>query len=384
MPFELISTPPRRRLLGNLWRKLTLLFGVLLFLAGLAASSLPLLLGIVAVVSLLSPNLDFPDLDSDQVAVFVTATGIAVAGLILGLRLIRGRRRLVLFLRRFGFDEATKVLSFAAASAMGQRWRLVTLDDNRIAPVFGIKASGRILGFLRWAFLIAIVVSLFWMFGDGFKDYLGGVVSGLKSDASGGGLQALIGQIVVIFVMTIVIGAIVGGLFLIGIALLGAGVLFSWRSFHAYKKAEVGQSRVIKNNIEIEPVIQTVLRLSRKIFAPRLVVVRVDSGIWQEVVKRFTGVASVVLIDVSSPGQGLLWELENLKGKHRQKTLLVGQYEALEMLSSLPAENRDSVATEQRLARLLDGESVLAYGADDPAQMRRFAKLLRAKLNDLY
>ncbi|MEW8102774.1 MAG: hypothetical protein AB2785_13535, partial [Candidatus Thiodiazotropha endolucinida] len=46
--------------------------------------------------------------------------------------LIRGRRRLVLFLRRFGYDEATEALSFAAASTMGQRWRLVTLDDTTV------------------------------------------------------------------------------------------------------------------------------------------------------------------------------------------------------------------------------------------------------------
>jgi ABC-type microcin C transport system permease subunit YejE len=85
-------------------------------LAGLAASSLPFLVVIVAVASLLSPSVDFPDMDS----IFLVATVLAIVCLTLGLKLIRGRRRLVLFLRRFGYDEATEALSFAAASAMGQ------------------------------------------------------------------------------------------------------------------------------------------------------------------------------------------------------------------------------------------------------------------------
>ncbi|MES9827085.1 MAG: hypothetical protein ABW201_02315 [Candidatus Thiodiazotropha sp.] len=86
-------------------------------MTGLAASSLPLLFVSAAIVSILSGNADFPDMESDQAVVFLIAMVIAVVGLALGLRLIRGHRRLVLFLRRFGYDEATEALSFAAVSA---------------------------------------------------------------------------------------------------------------------------------------------------------------------------------------------------------------------------------------------------------------------------
>ncbi|MEJ2453500.1 MAG: hypothetical protein P8103_05020 [Candidatus Thiodiazotropha sp.] len=383
MSFEIITSPPRYRLLRSFRRKLTQLMGVLLFLGGLAASSLPLLLVIAAAMSILAPSAGFPDLDSEQVAIFLGAAVIAVVGLTLGLKLIRGRRRLVLFLRRFGYDQATKVLSFAATSAMGQRWRLATLDDNEIAPVLGIKTRGRILSVLRWAFLIVILASLFWLFGEGFKDYLGGVVDGMKSEGRGGGFEAIIGQFFSILFMTIIIGVIVGGLVLIGVALLGAGMLFSWRSFRSYKKAELGQSKVIERASEIEPIVQSVLKLSRKILSPRLVVVRVYSGIWQEVVRRFSDVSAVILIDVSIPGEGLLWEVENLKTKYRKQTVFVGQYEALASLSSLTVDS-DAADTEQRLATLLDGESVLAYRGEGPPDMKRFSRLLRSKLNDLY
>ncbi|MCU7941180.1 MAG: hypothetical protein KZQ87_00730 [Candidatus Thiodiazotropha sp. (ex Cardiolucina cf. quadrata)] len=384
MSFHIITTPARHGFFRNIRRKLTQLLGALFFVAGLAASSLPLLFVIVVIVSILSRNADFPDMESDQAVVFLIATVIAVVALTLGLRLIRGRRRLVLFLRRFGHDEATEALSFAAASAMGQRWRLVTLDDNEIAPILGIKTRGRILGFLRWMFLAAIVVGLFWLFGEGFADYMGSIIDGMKTNSRGGGFDAIIGQIIVTIVLTLVIGVIAGGFVLMLIALLGAGVLFSWRSFHLYKKAELGQSKNIENIDQIEPVIGTVLKLSRKIFAPRLVVVRVNSAIWQAVVRQFADVSAVILIDVSSPGEGLLWELENLKGKYRQRTILVGQYDALEKISALPVTNTDAVKTEQRLVKLLDGENVLAYRSDGTRDTIRFTKLLRTTLNDLY
>src|SRR5215813_5863108 len=62
------------------------------------------------------------------------AVTTAVLGLVLGVRLVRGRRRLVLFLRRFGHSAATHAATVAAAS-IGGRWRLVTLDDAQIVPI---------------------------------------------------------------------------------------------------------------------------------------------------------------------------------------------------------------------------------------------------------
>jgi hypothetical protein len=67
------------------------------------------------------------------------------------------------------------------------------------------------------------------------------------------------------------------------------------------------------------------------------------------------------------------------KEKYAQRTVFVGQYDALEKLTALPVENRDVASIEQRLAKLLDGEEVLAYGSD----MKRFARLIRASLNQL-
>lgn len=76
-----------------------------------------------------------PGLDGDILALAVISTATTILGLKVGLRLLRGQRRLVLFLRRFGCGEATKAATFAATKTLGRSWRLVTLDDASVAPL---------------------------------------------------------------------------------------------------------------------------------------------------------------------------------------------------------------------------------------------------------
>jgi hypothetical protein len=41
----------------------------------------------------------------------------------------------VLFLRRFGYDDATGAVTFAVNRTIGSTYRLVTLDDAEVAPL---------------------------------------------------------------------------------------------------------------------------------------------------------------------------------------------------------------------------------------------------------
>ncbi len=61
---------------------------------------------------------------------FVTGLCLSVSS-----TLMRGRRGLVLFLRRFGHREVTETVTFAVSKTTGRSWRMVTLDDSAIAPV---------------------------------------------------------------------------------------------------------------------------------------------------------------------------------------------------------------------------------------------------------
>jgi hypothetical protein len=299
----------------------------------------------------------------------------------MGLKLVRGRRRQALFLRRFGFDDATKALSFAVTTAMGKRWRLVTLDDNEIAPVYASKGKGRLAGVWRWIALTLVVAGLFWLFGGGLVEHIGGIAREYLADGQGGGFKEMMGRIFGAFILVIIAGALVGGMVLIIVAFFGATVFFSWGSYRSYKKAELEKSTSIQSTDQVEPVLTAILKRSRKIFAPQLVVVRVAHEIWKDVVNRLAAASDVVLIDVSDFGEGLLWEIENLRAQHAHQWILVGQHDALLRLSARAAGDEDDGSLEQRVAALLEGSKVLAYTGEKPRQMKRFARLLRASLD---
>jgi len=380
VPFEIIVDPPRRKFFRRFPRALATLLGTLLVIAGLGASSLPIIFVVVIIASLFSPTIDFPDMKPDQAVMFLVVTVIAVVGLWLGIKLVRGRRRQALFLRRFGYDEATEALSFAVTTAMGRRWRLVTLDDNEIAPIHGSQGKGRLAGVWRWIALVLVVAGLVWIFGGGLAEHLGGITDEYMAEGRGDSFKEAIGRIFGAFFLMLIVGILIGGMVLIIVAFFGATALFSWSSYRSYKKAELNKSTTIQRSEHIEPVVMAMLKRSRKILAPRLVVVRVAHDIWKDVVSQLAAASAVVLIDVSETGEGLLWEIEHLKAGHEQQWILVGQHDALIRLS---AGNATDESIEQRLVALLDGSNILAYTGDEPRQMKQFASLLRASLDNI-
>ena len=383
MSFEIVVDPPKGRLFRRFARAVARLFGAILVIAGLAAASLPLLLLVMVVASLVVPGVSFPDMDPGQLFIFLVSGVIAVICIWLGIRIVRGRRRMALFLRRFGYDEATRALSFAVTTAMGQRWRLVTLDDDQVAPIHGSEGSGRLASALRWIALALVAGGLFWLFGGGLAEYMGGITDDYMAAGRGEGFKEAIGRIFGAFFILLITGLLVGGFVLIIVAFFGATALFSWSSYRSYKKAELEKSTAIDSPDGIEPVVRSILRRSRTILAPRLVVVRVAHMIWRDVVDRLASACAVVLIDVSECGEGLLWEIKVLKTGHARKCIFVGQYDALARLAATPAGGESGGSLEQRLAELLDGSRVLAYTGEQPRQMRQFTSLLRASMNSV-
>ena len=67
--------------------------------------------------------------------VCVVTAPLTVVGIRMGLRLLRRHRMLVLFLRRFGHDEAQSAVTFAVVQTIGASWRVVTLDDAEMVPL---------------------------------------------------------------------------------------------------------------------------------------------------------------------------------------------------------------------------------------------------------
>jgi hypothetical protein len=127
----------------------------------------------------------------------------------------------------------------------------------------------------------------------------------------------------------------------------------------------------------VAPATEKILRRSRKIFGPRLVVARVASAVWQETVRRFAAASALVVIDISRPTESLLWEIETVRSDKHARWILVGEEDHL---AELTTGNRQKLTAEQKgLLRLVDGEEVLAYSME-PSALRRFTRALAASL----
>src|SRR5713226_2377685 len=145
MPVSVVLAHRHRRGLRRVRRGMSALVGGLMVAIGLTASVAWIPLIIVFVIQadgkLANPSRD-QALSDMAYEVFGASIVITVLGLVFGLRLLRGPRKLVLFLRRFGYGEATQAITFAAAKTVGRSWRLVTLDDAAVAPL-GVAAAAR-------------------------------------------------------------------------------------------------------------------------------------------------------------------------------------------------------------------------------------------------
>src|SRR5258705_923219 len=152
MPVRVVLDHQRRYLGRRLWRPIATLIGALLLVVGIAASIVAVPATVLAFAWLMGENVAADvapgrNLTSDEIlTAWAIAVPLAIFGIRRGLRFARGGRTLVLFLRRFGYDDVTSAVTFAVTRMIGTAWRLVTLDDAEIAPV-GVTAGA------RWCFL---------------------------------------------------------------------------------------------------------------------------------------------------------------------------------------------------------------------------------------
>lgn len=300
----------------------------------------------------------------------------------LGLRIARGRRHLVLFLRRFGFDDASSTLTVAASGAMGRRWRLVTLDDSEIEAVGSHQAARWSWGLGRLAALVLLLAAVaaagYWWWGGDVDRLLSGIFdSAVESGEASGqnAFEVIAGAIIV----TIAVGAVLLALVLIlavaGISALGVASYGLWQGNRAVQRAERAKTFAVSDAGDVDPLVDRIRGHARQIQAPRLIVVRVHDRIWRRVVHELAEEASVALVDVSDPTEHLLWEITLLRSEVNAHLLAVGRRDRVEAL----LEAADGTAARVRDA--LSGEDILVYEAGGSERgARRFARHLASAL----
>jgi hypothetical protein len=355
--------------LRHFFSKLLRCIGGVLILLGLITAVLPLLFLTAFVLSELDGK---PFVFKDQEFMTLTiAVALTIVFLFLGRWFLRGRRQPVLFLRRFGFVGATEALTFALATAIGHSWRLVTLDDQKVAPV----GAGRRI---RWTSALVTIIAIsiiagaiFWAAGGGLTHRLDSTMN--KGITPGNVVGSIIGNAIAYLVVAVLLVLMIG----VSVLFLTLVTIFSFGSYLSVRRAERSKKLEVSSLPTLDPMVKLVTRRSRKVLSPKLIVVHVANPVWQETVHRLALICSAIVIDISEPTPNLLWEIGALKPTLSLRWILVADRDRL---IKLHAEG--GAAINQQLMATLDGEDVLAYSSDRPGK-KRFARALRARLEQL-
>jgi hypothetical protein len=362
----------------RVWRALRATLGWVLIAAGVLA----LALSIPVLLILLSET--FTGHESPKLAAIITAAllvAAAAAIFVAGRRIARGRRRLVLFLRRFGFQAASQTITYAVRSGLHQRFRFVTLDDAAISAVG--EHGERRWNTVRWLTVIAaaagtLVVGLsIHRFAQTLTRDLGSqIIDNMREQAHGNIAQ----EIVAIFAGTIATAAAVVAILTLLILVLAAPVLattgtavFSWFTLRSIRRAETSKALFVADPEAVSPTVAQVLQRMRSSFAPRLVVVRCVDSAWRALVLAFAESSRLVLVDISELSEHLLWELSTLHADPRIAFLLIGRRDRVEALAT-------SATLTPAFSEHLEGREVLVYEGDDKRARRRFARALNSRL----
>ena len=425
---RVILDHPGRHLGVRLSRRIGDVAGALLLVLGLTAS-IPAVPATLAVISFVLGWATTEPSDPDPwptddvpvqrvVLAWAVVTPIAIGGVRYGLRIVRRNRRLVLFLRRFRHDEAQSAVTFAVLRTVGSSWRMVTLDDAEMVPI-GVAAGARhvfgvghvvakhvlALGQLMGVRAFPIIISIMWgvlalgLAGpaiefartgvtspepwiaavDPFLEIVASVFEGRPPlDAvrpTLPGVFAVLAMAAAISFMTLIATMAV----LLLAFPLSTMLFFLSSAADSVREAEQSKALTVNSVPEILQTADAIVRRSRKVFGPRLVVVRVASAVWQRAVTELAARASLPLIDVSEPTEHVLWEVEALMERFGDRCVLVGQYERVAVLAGMQPGDRPATPAERRLAQLLEAREVLAY-TTDPKGLRRFARALRGEL----
>ena len=347
-----------------------MLGGMLLFVGTVSA-----FIVLLAIFTLISEG----HLDDSGPMYFIAAL-LTFVGIPLGRRMLRGRRKLVLYLRKFGFTSSTNVLTYAISTAVGKSWRLVTLDDSVTEPLrvpkfwYNVVRWGTTFGWiiLIWRFIV-------WFRSDHSDADMNESVAeaAKKAQESGQGcVEAWLGAIAGALLMAAIKFILILALFVIAIVVVGTLTAYSWGAAIAINKAEKSKAFDIQQSDQIDTQVRKIGKVSKRVFSPRLIIAHVSDTIWRDVIAAIDDSTDYIVIDVSEPTQHLLWEVQQMQGMPDNHIIYVGHEPHMQYV--LEPDNHDDV--RRQITQLLDGKTVLTYAGQDKRSLRKFAHSFRALL----
>ena len=299
------------------------------------------------------------------------------------------RRGLVLFLRRLGLGGTSELATFAVAAALGRRFPIVTLDSLHPSSVG--EQDARKWNAARWLALallcIGIVASIQWLRHEAPSLIEGLTIAAMESAVPKGssvweiivGVIVGIGVAVLLTMITVPMVGIAGLATLLGI---GAFTLLSWTTWCGTRRAERHHTFTVGDPGAVHATVLQILRRSRGLLAPRLIVVRSTDRAWRDLVCALAKEATLVLIDVSEPSENLVRELDMLSTLCDNEPLLISRRDRVEAL--LSGEGAVSPGVRDAFIRQLEGRDVLVYEPQGDKRSRtRFVDDLRGHLHSL-
>jgi hypothetical protein len=409
LPFKVVLDGPRGWRLHAAARRAPTILGALLVCVG-AIAVLPLIVLTISVVIYLIVWIDFSNhpekvwpewfdgIRGSLVPLWLGCVAVTAIGLIVGLKLLRGNRNVILFLRRFGYRPATHAVT-EATLRVGDFWRVVTLDDDKIESLGAgddVEQFVETVSKLKQRYKrVAPVVAKVWRVT--MQTAVTGLVIALAFLITPGPdwtarldrLQALVdldqgADGVAAGAARVAAAVIVAGLTLLALwlALLLAGWVLSFPARLLYGGVSRGVTAAagadelhVAEMFDIAAAQQTIEAQRNKVFGARLCVLSVNSAVWQQTVTGIADICAVPLIDISEPTENVMWEIEELVGRFGDRCVFIGDYERLQLLLS-----RDGDDLTRRLGPLLDGREILGY-AVDVRGTKRFVRALSSTLD---
>ncbi len=408
MPVDLVLDGPPGRRLRAAWRRTPTLLGALLVCSA-AVAVLPLIVLTIAVGIYLLVWIDFrahpekvwPDWFEQMrgmlAPLWLVALSVTAVGFLLGLRLLRENRNLILFLRRFGYRPATQTVT-EATSRLGDFWRVVTLDDDNVESLGsgeGVEGLVEAVGTVKRSYQAAapvvarawklvmraaaagLAVALVLVVGpgpdwDARTERLAVLIDLHQTPRGGAALGARIAALVLVVGVALAAvwfgSMLAGGLLSIPVRLVYGGVSRGVRA-----AADADELHVVEPR-HIAVVRQIIEQERHKVFGPRLTVLTVNSAVWRQTVLGMADVCAVPLIDISELTDNVLWEIEELVGRFGDRVVFIGAHGPLQ---ELVAREPDDLT--RRLSTFLDGRQVLAY-VPGARGTKRFVRALGSTL----